>query len=394
MNYDVAVIGAGLAGSLSASMLARTGHSVALIDPHSTYLPDFRCEKIEGSHVAALRKTGLAEALLGIATRTEHLWVARFGRLLDIQPFVQYGFRYEEMVNAFRRSIPGEVRRVRGIANVIEHGDHVQQVRLRDGTVIAARLVILANGLNRSLARALGIDRVIISARHSICIGFDIATPDGTEFGFPALQYNAESRSRDIGYLSLFRIGASMRANFFVYHDMGNPALSAMRLQPSKTLKALLPNLSRLIGEFNVVGPVIIRPTDLEAPQGARPPGIVLIGDAYFAPCPATGRGALKAIIDAERLCLSYAPRWLAADGVPSSVAIDGFYRDPLKVACDSRAVTYAHKIKAISTAKGLRWEAERWAKFTSRICRGWVRQIIASVPRYRAVAGEEKAGT
>ena len=31
--------------------------------------------------------------------------MARFGRLLDVQPFDQYGFRYEDMVNAFRRAV-------------------------------------------------------------------------------------------------------------------------------------------------------------------------------------------------------------------------------------------------------------------------------------------------
>ena len=93
MGFDVAVVGAGLAGSLSASMLGRAGYSVVLIDPHEVYPPDFRCEKIEGGHVDVLRTTGLAGTLLGMATHTDRLWIARFGRLLDVQPFDQFGFR-------------------------------------------------------------------------------------------------------------------------------------------------------------------------------------------------------------------------------------------------------------------------------------------------------------
>jgi len=203
------------------------------------------------------------------------------------------------------------------------------------------------------------------------------------DFDFPALQYNAEFGSRDIGYLSLFRIGPDMRANFFVYHDADADVLSAMRQQPTQTLEAMLPQLSRLIGKFNVEGPVMIRPTDVEEPQRVRLPGIAMIGDAYFTTCPATGRGALKAIIDAERLCHVYAPRWLQAATEPSPAAIDGFYRDPDKVSCDAYAQTSAHRVKAISTARGLRWEAERYARFAVRSGRGWLRRIKPLATRH-----------
>ena len=44
---DVAIVGGGLAGSTAAAMLGRAGIPAVLIDPHPTYPPDFRCEKLD-----------------------------------------------------------------------------------------------------------------------------------------------------------------------------------------------------------------------------------------------------------------------------------------------------------------------------------------------------------
>ena len=50
MRYtDVAIVGGGLAGSTAAAMLGRAGISAVLIDPHVTYPPELRCEKLGGN---------------------------------------------------------------------------------------------------------------------------------------------------------------------------------------------------------------------------------------------------------------------------------------------------------------------------------------------------------
>jgi 2-polyprenyl-6-methoxyphenol hydroxylase-like FAD-dependent oxidoreductase len=47
MKYtDIAIIGGGLAGSTAAAMLGCAGIPTILIDPHPTYPPDFRGEKL------------------------------------------------------------------------------------------------------------------------------------------------------------------------------------------------------------------------------------------------------------------------------------------------------------------------------------------------------------
>ena len=88
MRYtDIAIIGAGLAGSTAATMLGRAGIATILVDPHPIYPPDFRVEKLSGSEqIERFRKTGVAEGVLRKATLAEENWIARFGHFLDKAP--------------------------------------------------------------------------------------------------------------------------------------------------------------------------------------------------------------------------------------------------------------------------------------------------------------------
>ena len=65
MRYtDVAIVGGGLAGSTTAAMLGRAGIPAIMIDPHMTYPPDLRCEKLGGTQLPRIRRTGLEEEIL------------------------------------------------------------------------------------------------------------------------------------------------------------------------------------------------------------------------------------------------------------------------------------------------------------------------------------------
>jgi 2-polyprenyl-6-methoxyphenol hydroxylase-like FAD-dependent oxidoreductase len=67
---DVAIVGGGLAGSLAAAMLGRAGIDAILIDPHTEYPPDFRCEKLDGEQVALLEKPAWQNRFCALARRT------------------------------------------------------------------------------------------------------------------------------------------------------------------------------------------------------------------------------------------------------------------------------------------------------------------------------------
>ena len=90
-HTDVAIVGGGLAGSIAAAMLGRAGIDAVLIDPHPVYPVDFRCEKLDRFQIEMLRKLGLLEAVLRVATNDGAVWIAQFGRLLDKKPSNQQG---------------------------------------------------------------------------------------------------------------------------------------------------------------------------------------------------------------------------------------------------------------------------------------------------------------
>src|ERR1044072_4244924 len=249
---DIVIAGGGLAGSAAAAMLGRAGFGVALIDPHETYPPDFRAEKIDGTQARILARTGLSDAVLRAATLDGESWVARYGRLIEKRPGDQNGILYHTMVNTIRGEIPPGVAFVRGKVTDIATSQDRQRVTLATGDEISARLVIVANGLNVGLRHRLGMARNDVSKTHSIMLGFDLVPAGRASFPFPALTYYGERPADRTAYITLFPIGAPMRANLCVYPDMDDPWLHEFRTSPRETLMALMPRLEHITGAFDV----------------------------------------------------------------------------------------------------------------------------------------------
>lgn len=377
MRYtDIAIVGGGLSGSTAAAMLGRAGISAVLIDPHESYPPDFRVEKLSG-HVQVERflKTAIGESVLRRATFAGENWIARFGYLLDKAPSRQFNILYDSLVNAIRDEIPVDVARICAKAIAVETSPERQRITLSNDETISARLVVLANGLNVGLRHQLGIARKVISACHSISVGFDVGPAGRDSFGFPALTYFSERPSDRIPYITLFPIGTRMRANLFVYRAFDDPWLNELRRSPAETLNAALPRLRRITGAFDIPGEIKIRPTDLHVNDAGGLPGLVLVGDAFATSCPAAGTGCDKVFTDVERLCNVYVPQWLASDGMDVN-KIAGFYADPLKRACDEWSAAKAFDFRLVSTATGPYWTAQRWARFMAWSVQGLARPL------------------
>jgi 2-polyprenyl-6-methoxyphenol hydroxylase-like FAD-dependent oxidoreductase len=367
---DIAILGGGLAGSLTAAMLGRAGIDCILIDPHDVYPDDFRCEKLDGPQLAILRKTGLAGAILRASTFDGACWVARFGRVVEKRPGDQRGIFYGSLVNTIRGEIPRQVPFIRTKAQVIATGEERQTVTLAAGDEIDARLVVLANGLSVSLRDRLHLEREVVSPCHSITVGFNVTPRGRRAFDFPALTYYAERPADKAALITLFPIGSGMRANLFVYRDMDDPWLRWMRKEPQAALFALMPNLRPLLGFFDVDGKVQIRPIDLHVTHGHRQAGAVAVGDAFATSCPAAGTGARKVMTDVERLCNHHIPRWLETPGIGTS-KIAAFYDDPVKRACDAFSAAKARKLKALSLDTTAAAELRRRTKFVLQAARG-----------------------
>jgi len=361
-NCDIAIAGAGLAGSTAAAMLGTAGYDVALIDPHDTYPAEFRCEKLDASQVELLRKTGLAEPVLRHATLDGAVTIARNGRYLDTKKSARYGIIYDTLVNTIREQVPASVRQVRAKVTGIANGADRQILVLSGGEELSARLVVMANGLHPGLAQSLGIERRVVSRCHTMAIGFDLRPIHRSSFGFKALTYYPERASDGVAYMAIFPVGETLRVNLFTYWQARDERLNSLREEPERTLTRLWPELESVTGAF-VAENVRIRPIDLYVTEGYRQPGIVLVGDAFATACPAVGVGANKVLTDVERLCNVYIPRWLASPGMGAE-KVASFYADPIRRACDESSAARAFYLRSLSTDEGLAWRTRRWTRF------------------------------
>jgi 2-polyprenyl-6-methoxyphenol hydroxylase-like FAD-dependent oxidoreductase len=385
MKYtDIAIIGGGLAGSTAAAMLGRAGIPTVLIDPHQTYPFDFRVEKISGDEqLDRFYQTGIADSVLRSATHDGENWIARFGYLLDKKPSRQFGIMYDALIGAVRAEIPSPAELIYAKVTDVSTSAERQKLTLSDGETISARLVVLANGLNVGLRRNLGIERQIISACHSISIGFDLVPVGRPAFDFPAMTYFSERPSDRIPYLTLFPIGSRMRANLFTYRAVDDPWLREMRHKPVETMNAVLPRLRRITGEYSVAGDVNIRPADLYVSTGYRQAGVVLVGDAFASTCPVTGTGTDKVFTDVGQLCNVHIPAWLASEGM-GETKIASFYDDPVKQACDAWSMSMALSLRSVAIDAGLYWRARRWARVLFWLGEGALRRLRGNLGQAR----------
>lgn len=376
--FDVVIVGAGLAGSIAATMLSRAGHSIAVVDPNRTFPDDFRVEKFDDVQIAVLRKTGLSEAVDAVSTHDRSVWVTRLGRIAEKRVSDQLGFDYGSLVNALRAAFPPAVTMIHGKATAVANSPDRQHVTLSTGETVEARLVIMASGLNNGLRESLGMAREDLSRCHSVTFGFDIEPEGGGSFPLRALTHYGEHPRFRVAYITLFPIGTRMRANFFVYRTLDDPWLQAFRASPEAMLKSVVPSLERFTGPFRVVGPVKMRPIDLYVTTSHRQPGVVLIGDAFATACPAGGTGARKALVDVERLCNGYVSRWLATPGMGAE-KIAAFYDDPVKVRSDRRSLAIAYSTRRMAIDDGLATWASRWALLVYTRLRWALRSSLAA---------------
>ena len=347
---DVLIVGAGFAGSLLALLMARRGHAVEVVDLHAAHPPEFRCEKLGLGQAQALEDLGALEPI-----------AARAG-LMDASPasVAGVGLPYADMVNALREAWPAAVGFHQGRVRAVETGEDRQVVQLCSGEQLETRLLVLATGRGERLRRELGIHRRTLRERHSLCIGFTLAPAEGRP---PLPSLAAHGRGGDgMGFVSLFPMGGTARANLFCYRDPGEAWARGFRHDPLAALIASFPHLEPQLAGARPVGQTDFGVIDLYQCDGCVRPGVVLIGDAYASSCPATAMGLTRVLTDVRQLALNHLPEWLSTPGMGAD-KIAAFYADPVKRRTDELSRRRAEFARFQATARGPAAGALRMAK-------------------------------
>ncbi len=228
-----------MAGSLAAAMLGRAGIDAVLVDPHPVYPPDFRCEKLD--------RVQLRDAA---ADRPRRCGAAR----LDARPR-DAGWRasadWSTRCRAHRSAASSTTRwstpcgRKSRPHRVHPGQGHRHLDRRRTGRPSSFRTATRFPRASSSWPPAstsacchkLGHRRARSSAPAIRSRSASTSQPVGRPaFPFSALTYFPERPADRAAYITLFPIGAAMRANLFVYRDLHDPWLKQFREAPAETL--------------------------------------------------------------------------------------------------------------------------------------------------------------
>jgi 2-polyprenyl-6-methoxyphenol hydroxylase-like FAD-dependent oxidoreductase len=338
---DVVIVGAGIAGSVLAHVLARQGVDAIVVDLHGAYPADFRCEKFNPDQIELLRELGVLDCLQAGG---------------DLR---QRGLRYEAMVNAVRGDWPDGVTFIEARVQSVETSADLQRLTLSTGEVLEARLVVLATGPSLRLREQLGLHRRVLRERQSVSIGFSVEPEACRELPVGAFTQHGERAGDQMAFASLFPMDGAFRINVFSYHDPRDGWVRRFRDDPIGRLCEVMPSLKPALSDLRVVGPVEIRGTDLYATEGHLQDGLALIGDAFCSSCPATGMGVSRALTDVRQLAFEHLPTWLASPGMGRG-KIAQFYQDPAKLAVDGLSTRRSQRGRAVATLTSPRWRAYR----------------------------------
>ena len=306
-EFDAIIVGARVAGSPTAMLLAKLGHRVLVVDRATFPSDTISTHLIHAPGMAALERWGLAEAVRASGCPPVHTYRLDFGdfavvgrpRGLPDAP-VAYAPRRtildQLLVDAAGRA-GAEVREGFTVDELIVEDGVVRGIRGRSGSgasvVERARVVIGADGVNSFVARSVGATRYReVPALEALYLAYWEGFPDDGEFGLYS------SARRGVGSIptndGLTVIVASWGADEF---EANRRDLLGNYLRAFETVPAFA---ARLAGAHRVSRPVGALMANFS--RQSFGPGWALVGDAGYHKDAVTAQGISDAFRDAEAL--------------------------------------------------------------------------------------------
>jgi 2-polyprenyl-6-methoxyphenol hydroxylase-like FAD-dependent oxidoreductase len=323
--YDAIVVGARVAGSPTALLLARKGYRVLAVDRATFPSDTLSTHILHAPGVAALNRWGLLDELVASGCPPIEHYAFDFG------PVVITGTSraVEGNRTAYcpRRTVLDEilVNAARAAGVEVREGYHVDEVLVEDGRVVGirsgdredrARIVIGADGRNSRVAKAVGAEEYNTRPRlqYSYYTYFSNLPMDGMEtyirpdrgFGVAETHDGLTIVVAGWPYAEAASYKADVEGNF----------LRTLELAPE--FAARVKNAKR---EAPFLGGAV--PSWFRKPYGD---GWALVGDAGYNKDPITAQGITDAFLDAER-CTEAIDAWLR-DGKPYDDAMGAWHQE------------------------------------------------------------------
>ncbi len=316
-DFDVAVVGASLAGSATAALLARQGVRVALIErrPDPSAYKAICTHYIQASATPVLERLGLIEQIEaaggvrnGVETWTPQGWVRPKPGPTFAHPRYGYDIRRQKldpMLRELAADTPGvELLLGQTVAGLTRSGGRPDGVLITDSghgeRAIPARVVVGADGRDSGVARLAGVPaRVKPHGRFGYFAYYrDLPLVSGNRTLFWFLDPDvAYAFPQDDG-LTLLAVFQTVDRLPWFKRDLEANFEASFRGLPNA------PDLDRATRTSKIMG-------KLEMPNTYRPPaaaGVAFVGDAALAADPLWGVGCGFALQSAEWLADAVGP--------------------------------------------------------------------------------------
>jgi menaquinone-9 beta-reductase len=326
-DYDIAIVGASLAGATAAIMLGRAGARVALIEqrPDASAYKKICSHYIQASAVPTLQRAGLLEPIEAAGARRSRgrLWT-RWGWVAPSGPSkVPAGVnlrreRLDPLVRGIAAETPGvELMLGHTVTDLMRDGAVIRGVRARnsrgDTLTLGARLVVGADGRGSRVAKLAGVKTKTVRHNRFAYGGyFEGPEPAGSPDG------------------SLWLLDPHMAACFPT--DGGQVFYAAMptmellpdfRADPARALVEFIGAIPEAppIRASRLTGPIQGKIDMTNVAHRPTAPGLALVGDAALAIDPLWGVGCGWAFQSAEWLSDSVAPALAGAEPLARGLA-------------------------------------------------------------------------